>query len=525
MPIGTDWRSGFYLVTLTAHGAPVGSGRRLRLLRRPRRRDPRAACLLVVATNTYNAYNSWGGRACTPAACGSRSRRPFGRGMLMRPETERDDRKARPATGARSPTSTATIYQEYRFANGYPGSWARRVGSPTSVGSSSGPKATASSSTTPCRPISKATRAIVDGYDLVLGVGHDEYWSAGAARHGRGNTCAAAATTPACRATRCSGRCASSRRTGDAMVCHKYTAHETDPVVGTGAGDDERRCGATRWSAAPRRRSSAPARPTACTAASARRRRAGSGAFTVYRNDHWLLAGTGLRYGDLLGADDGVVGYETVGCRLALRRPPAARCRRWRRHAPDVEVVAFTPSSNLAMGEYPASIAALDDQGDLEFIATRLYGRVDDETACARVRHGNAVMLTCRPFGRRRRRGGHHRLDRLGVRSRRRPAGRPGDPQRDRARIGSMKRSLRWLTAATVVAIAGSGCGDQARDDARDSLVKQLEDRGLDQPTAECVVDAFFKGKSDQELKGFFDRPQLTPEEAEEFAVLGDQCR
>jgi hypothetical protein len=88
-----------------------------------------------------------------------------------------------------------------------------------------------------------------------------------------------------------------------------------------------------------------------------------------------------------------------------------------------------------------------------------------------------------------------------------------------------MKRSLRRLTAAAVVAIAASGCGDQARDDARQSLVKQLEDRGLDEPTAECVVDAFFKGKSDQELKGFFDRPQLTPEEADEFAALGDQCR
>jgi hypothetical protein len=50
------------------------------------------------------------------------------------------------------------------------------------------------------------------------------------------------------------------------------------------------------------------------------------------------------------------------------------------------------------MGDYPASIAALSDQGDLEFIATRLHGRVDAETI-ARVRHGNAVMVVCRPFG------------------------------------------------------------------------------------------------------------------------------
>jgi hypothetical protein len=88
-----------------------------------------------------------------------------------------------------------------------------------------------------------------------------------------------------------------------------------------------------------------------------------------------------------------------------------------------------------------------------------------------------------------------------------------------------MSRSGRWLAAVAVAAMAVTSCGDTARDDARHSLVKLLEDGGLDEPTAECVVDAFFKGKSDQDLKGFFDRPKLTPEEAAEFAALGDKCR
>jgi hypothetical protein len=42
--------------------------------------------------------------------------------------------------------------------------------------------------------------------------------------------------------------------------------------------------------------------------------------------------------------------------------------------------------------------------------------------------------------------------------------------------------------------------------------------------TAECVVTAFFEDKTDAELKGFFDRPELTPEEATEFAALGQGC-
>ena len=50
------------------------------------------------------------------------------------------------------------------------------------------------------------------------------------------------------------------------------------------------------------------------------------------------------------------------------------------------------------MGEYPASISALSDQGDIEFIASRLHGRVD-AYSLARVRHGNSVMMVVEPFG------------------------------------------------------------------------------------------------------------------------------
>jgi hypothetical protein len=104
----------------------------------------------------------------------------------------------------------------------------------------------------------------------------------------------------------------------------------------------------------------------------------------------------------VLGADDGVVGYECVGTKVALDElnlpiavpdPVVAGDR-----LPDhVELVALTPVSNLMDGEYPKSIAALDDQGDLEFVAERVYGGRPQATAT--VRHGNAVILTCRPAG------------------------------------------------------------------------------------------------------------------------------
>ena len=59
--------------------------------------------------------------------------------------------------------------------------------------------------------------------------------------------------------------------------------------------------------------------------------------------------------------------------------------------------MALTPSSNIGIGEYPATISALSNQGDIEFIASRMFGEVTDNTL-ARCRYGNSVMLVNRPY-------------------------------------------------------------------------------------------------------------------------------
>lgn len=395
VPIDDSWRSGFYLVTFRAHDAPADravsyTGCVVRAGRQ------RARALLVIATNTYNAYNSWGG--CSLYTGGKRVSfaRPLGRGMLMRPSTERDDRKSRPVYRGEEPDVDGLIYQQYRFANGYPGfmssagwftyerrfvEWAEAEGLQFDYAVSSDLEADA---------------AVVEGYDLVLGVGHDEYWSGGQratleehVRRG-GNYVSLSGNTMFWQVRL--------EDEGRAMVCHKYSAHETDAVVGTDAQATMTGMWCDPLVGRPETAllgaGSAYGLYSRFGAATPR----GSGAFTVYRNDHWMFAGTGLRYGDQLGAADGVVGYETVGCRLAFDDYQLPIAAGGDGTPDDIEIVAFTPSSNLAMGEYPASIAALDDQGDLEFIASRLYGRVDAD-ALARCRYGNAVMLTCRPFG------------------------------------------------------------------------------------------------------------------------------
>jgi hypothetical protein len=240
---------------------------------------------------------------------------------------------------------------------------------------------------------------VVDGYALVIGAGHDEYWSAA----GRdtierfvaagGNYASFSGNTMFWRVRL--------ERAETSMVCHKYTAHATDPIV---ADDPAAMTG--MWSdpigGRTERGLLGAASMYGLYARFGQATPRGVPGFVVYRPDHWLLDGTGLRYGDMLGADDGVVGYETVGTKVAfdaLNLPVAVADPDVARDSlPDeVEIVALTPVSNLAMGEYPASIAALDDQGDLEFVAGRIYG--GGEQALAKVRHGNAVVLTCRPFG------------------------------------------------------------------------------------------------------------------------------
>jgi N,N-dimethylformamidase beta subunit-like, C-terminal len=397
IPTERSWRSGFYLVTMTAHDAPADrtvayAGFVVRAL------APGGA-LFVLATNTWNAYNNWGGRSLYTGGKEVSFQRPWGRGMLVRPDVDREDRKSPPRRPGEEPDIDGDMYQKFRYEHGFPGymgsagwftydsrfaEWAERADLALDYAISSD---------------LEQVDGITDGYRLVIGAGHDEYWSAA------GRDTIERFVTAGGNYVSFSGNTMFWRvrleRAGTSMVCHKYTAHTTDPIVAddpaamTGMWSDPV-CGRTE------RGLLGAASMYGLYARFGQATPRGVPGFVVYRPDHWLLDGTGLRYGDMLGADDGVVGYETVGTKIAfdaLNLPIAVADPDVAQDSlpDDVEIVALTPVSNLAMGEYPASIAALDDQGDLEFVAERIYG--DGEEALAKVRHGNAVVLTCRPFG------------------------------------------------------------------------------------------------------------------------------
>ena len=45
----------------------------------------------------------------------------------------------------------------------------------------------------------------------------------------------------------------------------------------------------------------------------------GAGGYTLHRPEHWIFDGTGLDYGDVLGAAATIVGYECDGCDFTYR--------------------------------------------------------------------------------------------------------------------------------------------------------------------------------------------------------------
>ncbi|WP_331766462.1 N,N-dimethylformamidase beta subunit family domain-containing protein [Embleya sp. NBC_00896] len=145
---------------------------------------------------------------------------------------------------------------------------------------------------------------LTDGYRLLLSAGHDEYWSARNRRHVTefrdrgGNIAVFGANT-------CWWR-VEFAADGSTVRCAKYA-----PGTPAGADADRLRGGPDHWWESEPENS--------LTGVSYRNggghwegRRAPLG-FTVQHTDHEVFAGTGLRDGDILGAEHALVGYECDG--------------------------------------------------------------------------------------------------------------------------------------------------------------------------------------------------------------------
>jgi hypothetical protein len=171
------------------------------------------------------------------------------------------------------------------------------------------------------------------------------------------------------------------------MTCFKYRADE-DPVLGT----PEQHFLTGAW--ADRRIARPEAAMTGLSFSRGGYSRYGlgvpraSGAFTVWRPDHWTFEGTALRYGDALGLADAIVGYEVDGCELTVvdGLPVPTHMD----DAPDtLEVLATAPAKLWSQDEQPSRYS--HEPGELEHVAMALFG--DEWTdEVHRIAHNHAVV-------------------------------------------------------------------------------------------------------------------------------------
>jgi hypothetical protein len=372
IPIGREWRSGFYSVTLTAEDERADAFLVVRPSVGP------ASILLVVSTATSNAYNDWGGPSLYTGGTRVSFERPLARGFLRKPEPARRKAQAEPDREALAYFAWADERGLSPWSGGAGWwtwerpfvAWAEREGFTIDV---------ATSTDLEHHP------EVLDGHRLFLSVGHDEYWSGGMRDAverftGGGGNAAFLGGNTCYWQVRFDGD-------GRTMTCFKYRADD-DPVLGT----SDARSVTAPWS--DRRTGRSEHATTGLSFSRGGYSRYGlgvpraSGGYTVWRPDHWAFQGTDLRYGDALGLADAIVGYEVDGCELTIvdGLPVPTHMD----GAPDtLEVLATAPARLWSKEEQPSRYA--HEPGELEHVAKALFGD-DWEAERHRIENGHAVI-------------------------------------------------------------------------------------------------------------------------------------
>ena len=389
IPTDAGWRPGLYEIELRTGDGPQDRSQAFVVVRHPA--PDRPAVLLHLATNTWQAYNQWGGKCLYSGATEVSFRRPLEIGYITRPVDD-DGYDLRVANvGEFDPEhhrfahyladhdiplwsgSAGWFNWERRLAE-----WADRVGIALDY----------------CVDADlDADPNVLDGRRLLLTAGHNEYWSWGmrdAVDHfvdGGGNAAIFSGNTSFWQ-VRYSPEQAS-------MICFKASARTADPVRGTSEQHTLTSCFSDPLIGRPEAQTIGLSFTRGGYYLVGEAVPRGSGGYTVQQPDHWAFAGTGLRYGDEVGADAKVVGYEVDGCALELSDGvPRATGEDG---APDtLEVLAVAPAHLISITdehcEAPLSMwASADPPGDLELVAMVLFGDASPENT-ARITNGHAVM-------------------------------------------------------------------------------------------------------------------------------------
>jgi hypothetical protein len=390
-----DWRSGAYRITLTAEGRdgqPIVSHHLFIVRPAPGRKPGRI--LQVAATGTWLAYNTWGGSNHYQGITGPNrdlyspvvsTQRPWCRGFVVLPR----EAPRVPLEVALPPLAIPRYpHMEWAYATGHSKKyasagwasydshffrWAERQGYAVDLAS---------------QHDLHFVPGLLDDYDCAVFVGHDEYWTwemrdAVDFYVERGG-----------HAARFAGNFMWQTRLEDEgrrQVCYKYRARTEDPVYRSG---DVTRA-TNSWEAPEIGRPGAQTFGLNATSGvyagwggcSPR----GVRGFPVYRAEHWAFAGTGLSYGDVLGGESHVFGYEVDGLDYTMKRglpeptgegsPPQGITVLALGLAAQVEDAPHIPPEDQFFG---------DEDG--RFAAETLYGTPSDENL-EKVKRGNGMIV------------------------------------------------------------------------------------------------------------------------------------
>ena len=387
-----SWRSGYYEVLLEIDVDGKRRHEHAFFVVRPKVGAPTAPILLALAANTWHAYNDFGGRNLYTGGTSVSLQRPMARGYLHKPPG--NGRRVTSVSRVPDPDSTAHVgYLRLNHLSPYAGSagwpdwelpflqWAEREGYAVDVVTNV--------------DLEDHPRLLDDhggaGYRLFLSVGHDEYWS-GPMRdtvegfiHRGGNAAFFSGNTSfwQVRFEDRTPQGPAATMVGYKGFFKKDPAWDTDRVGET----------TTFWS------EPALGRPenqmTGVTFSRGGYHRIGKrvtnglGGYTIHRPDHWIFDGTGLDYGDVLGASATTVGYECDGC--AMTMVDGLPVPTHEDGTPESFVIlATTPVAHFTRTT-SSRPPAPDEPSEIEFIAARLFGERSEE-AVRRISANHAVL-------------------------------------------------------------------------------------------------------------------------------------
>ncbi|MEQ8327192.1 N,N-dimethylformamidase beta subunit family domain-containing protein [Parvibaculum sp.] len=397
-----EWRSGYYEILLT--GADGATGRHMLVVKAAR---PKAKAVIVLATNTYHAYNSWGGANTyawtgevepasptkdealhTPAARLS-ANRPFSAG-IMKPASPKHRIVNEDRRGFRQRSTAGEITHEIKAGGngwdcpaGFTDKWEHAF---VAWAEANGIELDYLTD----YDLEREPHAL-DGYKAALFVGHSEYWSRGQREEAErfvdagGNIVILSGNT-------CYWQCRW-EDDGRTYVAHKARAEEEDPFM----ADPARRhltsgLWSSPWTGKPEAQLTGLSflfggyhRFGLCTAR-------GVGGYTVWREDHWALEGADLYWGDVFGDDCRLVGYENDGCPLTFCEDGLPKPVPRLGIPENLEIIATAPAT---LGEPESEFGGFvppEAWGPL----TRAYAGFDSPANRARLMRGHAVMAAFR---------------------------------------------------------------------------------------------------------------------------------